>query len=259
MNKNVDNGEQSNGIFKDYSLYARQLFSLIKNELFADVFFEVEGQIIPAHRNILVYRSEYFKAMLGSNCYFKESLELNKSQNNKTQLKPIYIKDMKFDVFVQIINFLYTGHIYDHTNIPFHVLLDIMRSADLMNLSSLVNLCLFHFSEMINPDNVIKIYKEANEYPDVLHSVIIMCHDLLTTNFAKISRSADFCSLPQEPMLKIIENVVPRLTRLNSEIINSQNNSETNSQNYSPTDDLTEELNRTNLQIQDSDSDDYED
>ena len=259
MDTNTDNEEQTTThVFRDYSLYARHLFSLIKNDLFADVFFEVEGQIIPAHRNILVFRSDYFKAMIGANGNFKESLELDKS-TNKTQIKPIYIKDMKYEVFVQIINYLYTGHIYDYTNIPFHILLNIMKSADLMNLNNLVNLCLFHLSEMITPDNVIKVYKEANEYPDILINVINMCHDVITTNFAKISRSADFCSLPQEPMLKIIENVVPRLTRLNSEIINNQNDSETNSQNYSPTDDLTEELNRTNLQIQDSDSDDYED
>jgi hypothetical protein len=258
MDTSPVNEEEQSTAFKDYSQYSRHLFSLIKNELFADVFFEVEGQILPAHRNILVYRSQYFKAMIGPNGSFKESFELNNKSSAKASLKPIYIKDMKYDVFIQIINYLYTGHLYDHTNIPFHILLGIIKEADLMNLSNLIQLCFFHLSEMINTDNVIKIYREANEWPDVLENVLNMCHDVITTNFSKISRSFDFCSLPQEPMLKIIENVVPRLERLNSEIVNNQNNLN-DSQNYSPTDDLTEELNRANLQIEDSDSDDYDD
>ena len=233
------------------------LYGLIKNDLFADVFFEVEGEIIPVHRNILVYRSDYFKAMIGSNGAFKESFELDKSIN-KNKIKPIYIKDIKYEVFIQVINYLYTGHIYDNINIPFHILLDVMRAADLMNLCNLEKLCLFHLSEMITHENVIKIYKEANETPEVLKNVIIMCHDIIATNFSYISRCADFCSLPQEPMLKIIENVVPRLARLNSDQVNNLNN-DSNSQNNSPTDDL-DEINRetlTNIRTN-SDSDDYE-
>lgn len=243
MVPSLENESDQSNAFKDYSLYSRHLYSLIKNDLFADVFFEVEAQIVPAHRNILVYRSEYFKAMIGSNGSFKESFELANKNESSAQIKPIYIKDIVYDVFIQVINYLYSGHIYDHKNIPIHILLGIMQAADLMNLCNLEKLCLFHLSELITPKNVVKIYKEAYESPDVLKQVISMCNDVITTNFALISRCADFCSLPQEPMLKIIENVVPRLARLNSEIINNQNN-QANVQNNSPTDDLNEEAYR---------------
>ena len=240
-----------NDVFKSYSTYARHLFSLIKSDLFADVHFEVEGEIIPAHRNILVYRSEYFKNMIGLNGRFKEAFELNKNAH----IQPIYIKDISYDVFMQVINYLYTGHLYDHAHIPFHTLLGLMKAADMMNLCVLEKLCLFHLSEMIHADNVIKIYKEAYESPDVLKNVISMCHDVITTKFSYISRGADFCSLPQEPMLKIIESVVPRLTRLNSEQVNDPNGVNTNNaEANSPTDDLVPQIYNEN-----SDSDDYED
>ena len=80
---------QKADVFKNYSLFSRHLYGLIKNELFADVFFEVEGEIVPAHRNILVYRSDYFKAMICSNGAFKESFELGKS-TSKDKIKPIF-------------------------------------------------------------------------------------------------------------------------------------------------------------------------
>ena len=192
--------------------------------------------------------------MIGSNGAFKETFDLNKSANKAASTSPIYIKEICYDVFIQVINYLYTGHIYDYLKIPFHTLLGIMKAADLMNLTTLDKLCLFHLSEMINTDNVIKIYKEAYETPDVLKNVITMCHDVITTNFSYISRNADFCSLPQEPMLKIIENVVPKLTRLNSEQVNNDNQ-DLNSINNSPTDDLDEEAIMTR-RLSDYDTDD---
>ena len=34
-----------------------------------------------------------------------------------------------------------------------------------------------------------------------------MCHDEMSAKFAYISRTSDFCALPQELMIKIIENI----------------------------------------------------
>jgi hypothetical protein len=211
---------------QNYSLLSRNLNSLIENELFADVFFEVEGQIIPAHRNILVCRSDYFRAMLGSHSAFKETQSHSPAQ-------PIYIKDMRYDEFVQILSFLYTGHI-EVATLPYDIIIGLMKLADSMNLCELEQLCLFQLSQLMNQDNVIKIFKEAYELsPDILKNVIQLCFDVISVNFSYVSRSEDFCALPQDLMLKIIENVVPKLARLNStQVQNSASNA--NAQETNP-------------------------
>jgi len=206
-------GNQQEEKFRDYSLLAKHLHSLIQNELFADVYFEVEGRIIPAHRNILTFRSEYFRAMLSKS--FKE-YDLITSHN------PIYLKNLSYDVFLQILTYLYTGHV-ECKQLPIHVFIEVFKAADLMNLTKLAKLCLFHLSEIINQHNVIKIYKEASESQNqALDDVLALCYEVIMANFSFISRTEEFCSLPQDLMLKIIENVVPKLARLTSSQINNE-------------------------------------
>ena len=41
--------------------------------------------------------------------------------------------------------------------------------------------------------------------------------------FAIVSKTDDFCSLPQELVIKIIENVVPKLTRVTSVQVSDEN------------------------------------
>jgi hypothetical protein len=230
---------------KDYSLLSRNLNSLIENDLFADVYFEVEGHIVPAHRNILVCRSDYFRAMLGSHAAFKES-----AQSHSSPEHAIYIKDIRYDEFTQILSFLYTGHI-EVASLPYDVIIGLMKLADSMNLCELEQLCLFQLSNLMNQDNVIKIFKEAYELsPDILKNVIQLCFDVISVNFSYVSRSEDFCALPQDLMLRIIENVVPKLARLNSVQVNSAA-APTPNQNIANTNRRIEQ----NFENQDSDED----
>lgn len=177
----------------------------------------MEGRVIPAHRNILVCRSEYFRAMLSESSLFKESLE-----NHNSPASPIYIKDIAYNEFAQILAYLYTGHI-EHKSIPVNLLIGIMRVADTMNLCELQKLCLFHLSELIDKKNVISIYREAIEQPNVLDEVISMCYDVISEFFAFVSRTEDFCALPQDLMIRVIENVVPKLSRLTSHQVEQTN------------------------------------
>lgn len=130
-------------------------------------------------------------------------------------------------------------------------LLGLIRTADRMNLVELEQLCMYYLSESLNETNVIDVYVEANEGPHELDNVAKMCYDVMQTCFARVSRSPAFCALSQPLMLKIIENVVPKLIRLTSEQlqrprttnttttnINSSNN---NTQNDSDNDEEEEE------------------
>ena len=216
FNKISSSNDIINEEFKHFSLFSRDLYKLILNNLFADVYFEVEGKIIPAHRNILICRSEYFRAMLSSKSVFKESNDINHSPTN-----PIYIKDMSHEVFKELLNYIYTGCV-KYKRMPYFILIGLMRAADLVNLTELQQLCLFYLSLILNKENVVEIYKESSDTPDVLKSVLELCFDVMSANFSSISKSTEFCSLSQELMIKVIENVVPKLNRVTSYHINNQ-------------------------------------
>ena len=210
----------------NFGSLAKHMSSLVLNDLFADVHFEVDGRVIPAHRNILVCRSEYFRAMLSTRSVFRESLESHHSSSD-----PIYIPNIKYECFKQIVNYLYTGHIslpgkrddkIDEQTI--YLICEIIRAADLMNLNMLEKLCLFHLSELINTRNCIKVYREAQERKPVLADVIRLCYDVIVSDFKEISKCEDFCTLNQELMLRLIENVIPRLKRIESRTDDNQHN-----------------------------------
>lgn len=103
--------------FHDYQLFAKQLHSLINSDMFSDIMFEVEGKIVPAHKNILVSRSEYFRAMLSEKSRFLEATSKT-GTTNKTPI--IYVGDITYEIFIQVLNFIYTGHV-DSKNFPHHV------------------------------------------------------------------------------------------------------------------------------------------
>ena len=178
---------------------SRQLRKLVANDLFADVYFEVEGKRIAGHRNILGFRSAYFKAMFGfNNAGFKES-----SQQN-----PIYIPNISYEVFMQVLNFLYTGHV-DILDVSFSTAVEIIRAADQLNINKLESLILYYLNEIIDKNNVVKIYREAYEKLPVLPSVMELCYMVMKVSFGDVAESEDFCALPQDLMITIIENVVP--------------------------------------------------
>jgi hypothetical protein len=51
-----------------------------------------------------------------------------------------------------------------------------------------------------------------------------LCYDQISVKFAYISKTEDFCALPQELMVKIVENVIPKLARLDSVRVNEIEN-----------------------------------
>jgi hypothetical protein len=55
------------------------------------------------------------------------------------------------------------------------------------------------------------MYRNAHKSQPVLDEVVKLCYDVMVTDFGSISKSEDFCTLKQDLMLKLIENVIPRL------------------------------------------------
>ena len=207
MDKKIDNGKAN----KEMSLssLSKNFNELILNDdLFADVYLEVDGKLIPAHKNILSCRCEYFKAMFNESNSFKESYSSPKN--------PIYIKNINYKVFIEFLNYIYTGHI-NYEKIDYYNLMDLIKLSDLMNLRELQQLCLVHFSQILSKDNVIEIYKEAYilnlQLQNIFTNLLNLCYDLLVLNFMELSKTAQFCSLSQDLMINIIQMVLPRLKK----------------------------------------------
>jgi hypothetical protein len=144
--------------------------------------------------------------MFRSNNIFKES---SSSFDN-----PIYIKNTSYNVFIELLNYIYTGYI-NCEKLSFYNLMDLIKQSDLMNLLELKQLCLFHFSEILNQNNVIEIYSEAYSNPDpyIFTNLLNLCYDLLTLNFKALSKTPEFCSLSQDLMINIMQIVLPRLKK----------------------------------------------
>jgi len=62
---------------------------------------------------------------------------------------------------------------------------------------------------------------------------------MIIEKFAFISQTDAFCSLPQELMITIIQNVIPRLNRVTSVQVNQVNDS--SSIEVTPTEDIVNE------------------
>ena len=104
--------------------------------------------------------------MLSENSKFEEAKVLNS----------IPIPDIAYDVFIQVLNFIYTGHI-DLTKFSNYIAIELMRVSDRWNLVELEKLCLYHISRTIDKDNVCKIYKECYEnepHPESVVSILFI-------------------------------------------------------------------------------------
>lgn len=110
-----------------------QMYKLVANDSFADVYFEVEGKRIPAHRNILSCRCEYFAIMLSKSAAFRESNQQN----------PIYLPNISYEIFKQVLVFLYTGH-FDTSKMSYSDVLELMRAADSFMLNKLEELIFYY-------------------------------------------------------------------------------------------------------------------
>lgn len=69
----------------------------------------------------------------------------------------------------------------------------------------------------MNKENIIKIFCEAHEKLPILEQVIELCYDNMPKIFPDIVTSKEFCALSQELMVKILNNVVPKLQNLDEE------------------------------------------
>lgn len=154
------------------------LYRLINNSEHSDITFLVEGKNVHANRAILSVRSEYFKVMLFSGG-MRESIRFSpKNESNSGNSKdggshnnsncddgsylyanfrapPIELKDVHHDVFLKVLEYLYTDTVRD---VPLEIGMRLMILSERFMLDRLKSICEDHIRRDISVNNVIGIY-----------------------------------------------------------------------------------------------------
>jgi len=121
--------------------------SLVGDKSFADVNFQVGDKLIAAHKNILVTRSDYFRAM------FSHGMK----ENNQNI---ILLPNVEVDTFTAVLEFLYTGHVtVDERNI-----VSLITAAAIFRIDDLKELCLLQFNTVVSEFNVINLLLVADKH-----------------------------------------------------------------------------------------------
>lgn len=129
------------------------LRKLINNPDLADIRFSVEGKQVYAHKAVIAIRSEYFRVMICGG--MRESLDI--SQSNA----PIELPDVSYNVFLKVLEFLYTDSIRD---VSLELGIHLLIASELFMLDRLKSLCEDLIRRDIHVDNVISILVASHRH-----------------------------------------------------------------------------------------------
>jgi hypothetical protein len=135
---------------------------LINNVELADVRFAVEDKEVFAHRSILAVRSEYFRVMLSTGG-MRESI-LNSEPGGGipgSSGAPIELRDVSYNVFVKVLEFLYTDTVKD---VSLETAIHLMIASEQFMLDRLKALCEDLIRRDINVDTVIGILVASHRH-----------------------------------------------------------------------------------------------
>lgn len=156
--------------------YAPHLKSLLEDKQFSDVTFKIGDSLINAHRNVLVSRSEYFRAMFTGGM----------RENNE---KVVSIPDVDSTTFREILEFLYTGKIeINHNNI-----VPIITAAEHFQITDLKDVCYSSFDKVASEQNILQILLVADSYNE--QALKELCKKYILVHYDSVVKTAEFKSL----------------------------------------------------------------
>ena len=144
------------------------LTRLINNPDLSDVTFLVEGQEVHANKSILAVRSEYFKVMLYGR--MREGLISSGDEGDgeeeytiakKTCRGPIELQDVSHDVFLKVLEYLYTDAVRD---ITLDIGVSLLIISERFMLDRLKGLCEDSIRRDLSVDNVTGIYIASHRH-----------------------------------------------------------------------------------------------
>ena len=165
---------------------------LINNEDYADVVFLVEARKVYASRAHLAVRSEHFRAMLYGG--MRESLAGGGGGTGAGS--EITIQDVSHEVFLKMLEFLYTDTVTDITP---HLAVPLLIASERYLLDRLKGLCEDSIRKSICPENVVDIFIAAHRHnADGLKQI---CLEFIVENLSAVKKSGPFQELRAEPEL----------------------------------------------------------
>jgi len=185
------------GVFTDERLDKRRVsltndmkrLSQQAPNLYADITFEVEGQKIQAHRNIISLRSPELKKII--------------QQHKKNDV--IKLEDqIPFNIFHAIIDFCYHGDC-DIPNNP----MELIRWAHHFRIQPLIFRCEQSIINDISTQNVLQLMIDAHKYQAT--EVLEKCFQFVLENYNTVSSQPDFSELPKDLLISLIRAVRTKL------------------------------------------------
>jgi len=130
------------------NLRQEEFARFINNELVSNVVFLIDDKKVYASKLILAARSQYFETLLLNG--MKETRQIQ-----------IEIKDVEYDVFLKIMEFLYTRYTSINSS---EEALKVLVTADAFQMDGLKNVCEAHLGSHISSDSVQHLYDLSKKF-----------------------------------------------------------------------------------------------
>lgn len=182
--------EPSDNLFVEIS-HAETLMNkmqeFFQNQQLCDVVLCIEGVRIPAHRIILSTTSDYFTAM-----FMNDMVEATQHE--------VSLKDVDPDAMKELVKFMYIGKLeIREDNVE-----TLMRTACLLQLSTVVTACSVFMQKQLHPSNCIGIRHFADTQGcSVLYQ---QAHQYIVENFEKIIINHEFLHLSPQDIVDLFKD-----------------------------------------------------
>ncbi|EDW30283.1 GL17906 [Drosophila persimilis] len=170
---------------------------LCMNDLYSDVEFLVEEQRLPAHRNILAVRSEYFRAMLYG--------DMAESKQREIRL------NVPVDAFKKILGYIYTGTL-PLSKLDVDQILDLLNLVHFFGLQNVEAAIEKNLQQNASLSNICKILNAAHRYS--MNGLRKNCLNFMDCKASDVLNHASFEMLSKE----LLEEVVRRDTFVAPEV-----------------------------------------
>ncbi|CAF1486186.1 unnamed protein product [Adineta ricciae] len=177
---------------KSLSSSMSDLYEQAQKKLHTDVQFLVDNEIIHAHRNVLCFRSQYFRSLL-----LNDFVE-------KSQRKPIELTDITKSVFYIVLQFIYTGAY--PADISYDTAMELLIYTNKITLVSAKNAAMEYLGHHLcmNHDLIITTYDFVKKTSPAFDSLLNYIYNLCADNLNEICRKEDFTKLDKDSMIDII-------------------------------------------------------
>ena len=165
---------------------------LIDNPDISDVVFLVEGREIHAVRAHLGVRSEHFRALL-----FGGMRESSRSSNSNIDGKVVIpMPEVQYDVFMRILEFMYTDAVVD---LNYDLAVPLLIAAERYLLDRLKALCEEVIRRNVSSKNVVAVLIAS--YRHNAAGLKEICLQFITDNLEMVKQTDEFADLTHEPEL----------------------------------------------------------